>query len=176
MLSKLEVILGAVLPLFPLRMQTLHDTHSGKWSSLVLLAKEHCLSEGEVISSASGVDGWSLGHFYSLSSSSTWMKRRLRNGEEWRGGAQGGKLHMVAIDQFSILPALLVPKEGLSEAVVWGRLGWVLCYIGGTTRPVIAGEKKICKIYDSNQSGLALMYSTSSNFFFCLVQSKLSCG
>lgn len=31
-----------------------------------------------------------------------------------------------------------MPKEGLSEAVVWGRFGQVLCYIGGTTRPVIA--------------------------------------
>lgn len=65
---------------------------------------------------------------------------------------------MVTSEQFSILPALSVPNEGLSEAVVWGRLGWVLCYIGGTTRPVIAGEKKIYKIYDSIQSGLALMY------------------
>lgn len=81
---------------------------------------------------------------------------------------------MVASDQFSILPALLLPKEGLSEAVVWGRLGWVLCYIGGTTRPVIAGEKKIYKIYDSNQSGLALLYIQQLSF--CLVQSKLSSG
>lgn len=79
--------------------------------------------------------------------------------KKWRvWGAQEGKLYMVASDQFSILPSLLMPKEGLSEAVVWGRLEWVLCYIGGTTRPVIAGEKKIYKIYDSNQSGLALLY------------------
>lgn len=79
--------------------------------------------------------------------------------KKWRRGrgAQGRKLYMVVIDHFSILPALSVPKEGLSEAVVWGRLGRVLCYIGGT-RPVIAGEKKIYKVYDSNQSGLASMY------------------
>lgn len=56
-------------------------------------------------------------------------------------------------------------KEGLSEAVIWGRLGLVLCYIGGTTRPVIAGEKKIYKIYDSNQSGLALLYIQLSVLF-----------
>lgn len=73
-------------------------------------------------------------------------------------GALEGKLYMVASDTFSLLPALLMPKEGLSEAVVWGRFGWALCYIGGTTRLVIAGEKKIYKIYDSNQSGLALLY------------------
>ena len=83
---------------------------------------------------------------------------------------------MVASDQFSILPALLMPKEGLSEAVVWGRLGWVLCYIGGTTRPVIAGEKKIYKIYDSNQSGLALFVHPATFLSLVLVQSKLSSG
>lgn len=42
--------------------------------------------------------------------------------KKWRG-AQEEKLYMVASDQFSILPALLMPKEGLSEAVVWGRFG-----------------------------------------------------
>lgn len=137
-------------------MQTPYDTRSDIWSSLVLLAKELCLSVavGEVMCSASGVDGWSLDIFVPRPVSSTWMKKGLRNGV----GAQEGNLYMVASDQFSILPSLLMPKEGLSEAVVWGRLGRVLCYIGGTTRPVIAGEKKIYKIYDSNQSGLALLY------------------
>lgn len=98
-------------------------------------------------------------------------------GAEGGRGAQEGKYYMAACDQFSILPALLVPKEGLSEAVVWGRfgVGWVLCYIGGTTRPVIAGEKKIYKIYDSSQSGLALLY-IQQLFFFCRAQSKLSSG
>lgn len=65
MLLKLRVKLGPVFPLFPFKMQTLHDTHSGIWSSLVLLAKEHCLSVvvGEVICSASGEDDWSLDIF-----------------------------------------------------------------------------------------------------------------
>lgn len=84
------------------------------------------------------------------------MKKGLRKGEHTGLGREDIQ-YMVASDQFSILPALVVPKEGLSEAVVWGRLG-VLCYIGGTTRPVIAGEKKIYKIYDSTQSALALFY------------------
>lgn len=79
------------------------------------------------------------------------MRKGLRS-----DGAKGAKLHVFANDILSVLPALLVPKEGLSEAVVWGRWGWVLCYIGGTTRPVIAGEKEIYKIYNSTQSGLVL--------------------
>lgn len=93
-------------------MQMLRDTHthSGIWSSLVLLAKEHCLSVvvGGVICSASGVDGWSLDIFIPRPVSSTWMKKGLRNG----GGAQEGKLYMVASDQFPILPCPLNAKRG----------------------------------------------------------------
>lgn len=55
----------------------------------------------------------------------------------------------LGIDFFPILPALLMPEEGLCD-VESGR-GWAdwgvgaVCYIGGATRPVIAGEKKIYK-------------------------------
>lgn len=113
--------------------------HPAVWSSLVLLAKEHFLSVAavrEVISSASEVDGWSLDISYPILFIHL-MKNGLTNGRGLREDT-----YMWLLDQFSILPALLVPREGLSEAVVWGRLGWVVCYIGGTTRPVIAGEKK----------------------------------
>lgn len=104
--------------------------------------------------SASGVDGWSLDIVYLV----PLIQLDGEGTKKWQGEAAEGQLYMVARDQFSFLPSLFMPKDGLSEAVVWGRFGRVLCYIKGTTRPVIAGEKKIYKIYDSNQSGFALLY------------------
>ncbi len=56
--------------------------------------------------------------------------------------AQEGKLNMVASDQFSILPALLMPKEGLSEALVWGRFGWVFATSGEQPGPSSLERKK----------------------------------
>lgn len=88
-------------------------------------------------------------------------------GWEWGGAREGKFKTVIKSDAFSVLPSLVMPKEGLSEAVVWGRLGRVLCYIRGTTRPVIAGEKKIYKIYDSNQSPLALLYIQQRFFPSC---------
>lgn len=93
--------------------------------------------------------------------------------KKWRV-AQDGKLYMVASDRFSVIPALLTPKEGLSEAVVWGRLGVGALLHRGNNQARHRWREKIYKIYDSNQSGLALMYI--QQLFCCLVQSKLSSG
>lgn len=106
-------------------------------------------------------EGCSLDIFVPRPVHPTGWKRGLRNGR--RGLVREESYTWSLKDQFPILPALSVPKEGLSEAVVWGRLGWVLCYIWGTTRPVIAGEKKYTEsMIPINQ---VLHYCTSSNCF-----------
>lgn len=81
--------------------------------------------------------------------------------------AQEAKLNMVASDQFSILPALSMPKEGLCE-VKWSGVDWGGCFAtsGEQPGPSSLERKKYTKsmiLIDQ-----VLHYCTSSNFLSVL--------
>lgn len=154
-------------PVFPSRFLSFSNAAVLRSS---LIAKELCLSGavGDVICSASEVDDRSLDVFISPPPcSSTWMRKRCGGGLKKRAGGSGRKvIHGRLVIDLSILPALLMPTEGLSEAVVWGRFGGGGCFAtsGEQPGPSSLERKKYTKsMILINQ---VLHYCTSSNFFF----------
>lgn len=107
------------------------QAHSGSWSSVTVPCRA---------SSVSRIDDCSLDIFIPL----TVHLRRL--------GGGGTQTRSRLISSLFSWPFYCQCDR------VWARWRWVLCYIGGTGRPLSAGGGEIYTIYDSNYSSVELLY------------------
>lgn len=88
------------------------------------------------------------------------MKKGLRNG---RWAQEVSKLNIAVSDQFSVLPAPSMPKEGLSE-VKWSGVHWGGCFATSGEQPGPSSLER--KKYTKSMTLIdqVLHYCTSSNF------------